>query len=220
MKFKKTVIKKNKIFGNSSQLIIACLKDRNSYTGFISCGEINNDKFNIIFKDIPAVFGKNGLGKSKEGDNKTPEGIFKITGAFGSTKPSFKLNIPFHITSQYDYWIDDPNSKDYNTLVYFQGDPDSKWNSYERLNNPLYKYAIIYDYNKECISGLGSALFIHIWKNPEVPTSGCTAVSEKDLMKIIKWLDINKNPILIQGCMNEKIFIQDNMNEIKEFLWH
>ena len=210
MKFKKTVIKKNKIFRNSSQFIIACLKDRNSYKGFISCGEIKNDQFKPILKDIPAVFGKNGLGKLKEGDNKTPEGIFKIIGAFGGTKPSFQLNIPFHITSQYDYWIDDPHSKDYNTLVYFQGDPDSKWHSYERLNNPLYKYAIIYDYNKEGIPGLGSALFIHIWKNPEVPTSGCTAVSEKDLIRIIKWLDINKNPILVQGCINE----------IKEFLWH
>ena len=127
----------NSILRNSSQFISASLKDRNSYQGSISCGEMKDDKLELILKDIPAVFGKKGLGKSKEGDHKTPEGIFKITGGFGSRKPSFQLNIPFYTTSQHDYWIDDPDSKDYNTKVHFEGDPDSKWNSYERLNHPL-----------------------------------------------------------------------------------
>jgi L,D-peptidoglycan transpeptidase YkuD (ErfK/YbiS/YcfS/YnhG family) len=32
-----------------------------------------------------------------------------------------------------------------------------------------------------------------------VPTAGCTVMSEKEMKEIIKWLDASKKPLLIQG---------------------
>ena len=44
--------------------------------------------------------------------------------------------------------------------------------------------------------GAGSCIFIHIKK---VPTAGCTVMSEPQIKEIIQWLDINCNPLLVQG---------------------
>jgi D-alanyl-D-alanine dipeptidase len=37
---------------------------------------------------------------------------------------------------------------------------------------------------------------MHIKK---VPTAGCTVMNEKEMKEIIKWLDADKNPLLVQG---------------------
>ena len=44
----------------------------------------------------------------------------------------------------------------------------------------------------------GSLIFFHIWRNPNKGTAGCTAVSGKNILKILKWIDVSKNPIILQ----------------------
>jgi hypothetical protein len=39
---------------------------------------------------------------------------------------------------------------------------------------------------------------LHVWKGPEIATSGCTAMSEKNLLDIIRWLDPARHPLLVQ----------------------
>jgi len=44
----------------------------------------------------------------------------------------------------------------------------------------------------------GSCIFIHVQKSKDAPTAGCTSMRLEDLKVIAKWLDREKNPILIQ----------------------
>ena len=79
-----------------------------------------NQNFHLIYKDFNEIcyIGKNGMTKAKrEGDLKTPIGIFKLGIAFGIHKKD-EININSSINyikiNKNLYWVDDVNSKYYN----------------------------------------------------------------------------------------------------------
>jgi L,D-peptidoglycan transpeptidase YkuD (ErfK/YbiS/YcfS/YnhG family) len=43
---------------------------------------------------------------------------------------------------------------------------------------------------------------MHIWKEENVPTAGCVAMSEENILKILDWLDPAASPIIITGIRN------------------
>lgn len=85
-----------------------------------------------------------------------------------------------------------------------KGDHDKNWTIYEKLKIPEYKYAAVINYNigPDRIVGNGSAIFLHI-AGSKGYTSGCTAVSEADLLTILKWMNGDKKPIIVQGTLSE-----------------
>ncbi|MBS4174230.1 L,D-transpeptidase family protein [Bacillus sp. FJAT-49736] len=159
--------------------------------------EKQKGKWVKVGSSMQAVIGKKGAGKTKEGDALTPRGTFLLGTSFGwGTKPS-GLKYPFRSVTKNDYWIDDVKSPDYNKWINYKGDPYKRWRSFERLTHPLYKYAVVIRYNDDpIVKGAGSAIFLHIKKSSTRYTLGCIAISEKDLLKVIKWLDTKKKPII------------------------
>lgn len=135
-----------------------------------------------------AFIGKNGVGKSYEGDGKTPEGIYRFLFAFGS-KPKPKTSFPYIQIHQNHYWVDDSDSVYYNQLVNIK-DVRKDWSSAEHMMEhlPSYHYGLVLDYNKECIPGKGSAVFLHC-----LPTegAGCIAVSEEEMYFILEKIEID-----------------------------
>jgi L,D-peptidoglycan transpeptidase YkuD (ErfK/YbiS/YcfS/YnhG family) len=67
-----------------------------------------------------------------------------------------------------------------------------------------YKYFAVVEYNTvNPLPGAGSAIFLHVWKDQNNPTTGCTAFSEENLLKIIRWLDPAQKPVLAQFPTND-----------------
>ena len=165
------------------------------------------DRFEKNFEDIDVVFGRNGLYKEMEGDGKSPTGAYEIPYAFGADDLQEELMISYKVMTEYDYWVDDVESEDYNDLRYTIEDPYSIWKSFERMNIPSYRYGFVIDYNKEDIKGIGSAIFFHVWQDENTYTSGCTATSEDDILKLMKWLRDNKSPVIVQG--DEAYFMEE-----------
>jgi len=158
------------------------------HKGILVCPELGS---------FPVTIGKAGLTANKqEGDKATPIGTFTLTEAFGLL-PKPPTRLPYRQISSHTLCIDDPSSCHYNTLVEENQIP-SDWLSCERMASftPQYHYGIIID------SPLGSCLFIHVWKTPNTPTAGCIALSEKNLLKILAWLDPAERPQLIVGFQN------------------
>jgi hypothetical protein len=61
------------------------------------------------------------------------------------------------------------------------------------------KWMILVEHNyPQAVPGRGSAIFLHAWSDPEVPSEGCTMVAMEDLYRILLWLDPGKNPELVQ----------------------
>ena len=145
------------------------------------------DEFN--FK---CCIGKNGLTfKKKEGDQKTPKGIFKIENLYYRKdrikKPKTLLKC---IEIKKDMgWCDDINfEKKYNKLCKI-----NKKFRHEKLKRKDHKYDLLipikYNFLKP-IKGLGSCIFIHLTNNYK-PTAGCIALKKKDFLIMLKL--INKN---------------------------
>jgi L,D-peptidoglycan transpeptidase YkuD (ErfK/YbiS/YcfS/YnhG family) len=102
----------------------------------------------------------------------------------------------------YDIWVDDPQADDYNRWTKIQETKAASYEMMKREDNQ-YKYGIVIEYNTDpIIKGNGSAIFLHIWKGEGIPTAGCVAVSEEDIVKILDWLDPVAAPLIFIGIRN------------------
>jgi L,D-peptidoglycan transpeptidase YkuD (ErfK/YbiS/YcfS/YnhG family) len=149
-----------------------------------------------MFKSsFKAVIGKNGmvLGKDKkEGDLKTPAGLYPIGETFGTHPLALKMDYKY-ITAD-DKFIDDVNHAHYNSWV--SGPTDAK--SYESMLTEPYTYGAVIKYNMNpTTAGAGSAIFIHLWQSPNSPTTGCIALDKKHLLIMLRWLDKNQHPYIL-----------------------
>jgi L,D-peptidoglycan transpeptidase YkuD (ErfK/YbiS/YcfS/YnhG family) len=155
-------------------------------------GAIWKPMFATSFK---AVVGKNGIAlakEKKEGDLKTPAGLYPIGNAFGTHPLALKMDYKY-ITAD-DKFIDDVNHEHYNSWV--SGPTDAK--SYESMLIEPYAYGAVINYNMNpTIAGAGSAIFIHLRRSPNSPTAGCIALEKKQLLMMLHWLDKNKHPYIL-----------------------
>ena len=155
---------------------------------------ILKNKERLKYKDFQfkCVIGKSGKIKNKkEGDKKTPKGIFSLGNLFyrydKKKKPETKLKC-VKINKMMG-WCDDPvSNKNYNKLIKI----NKKTNfSYEKLfrKDSIYDYLIPINYNtKKRLSGNGSAIFIHLTKNFK-GTLGCVALKERDFLILAKLIN-------------------------------
>jgi len=201
----------------TTQLIKVTTKGWNTKYGKLQRYEKNKKGDWIkVGKSIDIILGRNGLGWGlglhtipkdakyikKEGDGRSPAGLFYLGNGFGYK--DFKINFPYEKYSRTDHCVDDSKSKFYNTII------DSKkvkkdYKSFEhmKLRNNLYKYGITVKHNPENIPQSGSCIFVHIKNKKGTGTAGCTSMSEQSIVRILKWLDEDKNPLLLQLPQSE-----------------
>ena len=136
--------------------------------------------------------GKAGIKKkTKEGDQVTPKGIFKVIKIYYRKDKIKKIISPIkkiQIKKNMG-WCDDPKSDLYNQQIKLP----SKF-SYEKLyrKDGLYDIILVLNYNTSpIVKKKGSAIFIHIAKRKFKPTEGCIGLKKNDLIKLLK--KIKKN---------------------------
>lgn len=152
-----------------------------------------------LINSYEATIGRNGVAaknQKKEGDGKTPSGIYEITALFGKSKPE-GASMPFIKTHSLLRCVDDPNSSYYNLII-----DSSKtivdYNSSEEMlrEDGLYDIGAVIDYNREGKKGAGSCIFMHIANKEWGPTAGCVAFKKEDMEQIASMLSKNKTPII------------------------
>lgn len=139
----------------------------------------------------PGYVGKRGLGKEREGDWKTPVGVYHFTHAFG-INPDPGCKMPYHQLTEDDYWSSDerPGMR-YNEFVKISEVPglDKKPSEHLAGFTVHYRYCLNISWNTECIPGRGSAIFVHCF-GPQKPYSGgCVTLPEakmKEVMCLVK----------------------------------
>ena len=143
--------------------------------------------------ECPGIIGLEGLGKTKEGDNKTPIGDFGITTAFG-IKENPGTSIPYIEADENTYCCGDENF--YNQMIDISEHPHDCSDGEHIIDySPEYNYGIFIDYNKDGTPGLGSAIFFHC-AGANTYTGGCIAVSEENMVTILKALEANARIII------------------------
>jgi D-alanyl-D-alanine dipeptidase/L,D-peptidoglycan transpeptidase YkuD (ErfK/YbiS/YcfS/YnhG family) len=189
--------------GESEQLIFVSNMDSPSFHVMIHTLGKKSGGWHTAFPGFDGLIGEKGfapIGEKREGDGKTPSGIFPLGTAFGYDA-SVATKMPYRQAADDDFWVDDVNSEDYNKWV--QGEPNAtSWEKMKREDDQ-YKYGVVIEYNTHpIVKGNGSAIFLHVWKSKE-PTSGCVSTSEEMVLKILGWLDPTKKPLVIMGTESE-----------------
>ncbi|MFL2525662.1 MAG: L,D-transpeptidase [Pelagibacteraceae bacterium] len=137
-------------------------------------------------KRYKCALGKNGIAKrKKEGDKKTPAGLFSLGKVYYRKDKirHLKTNLRKIVIKKKMAWCDDPNNKFYNKLT-FTNDK-SKEKLYRKDN--LYNIIVVINYNiKPIIKNKGSAIFIHLARKNYSGTMGCIGLKKKDLLDILK----------------------------------
>jgi D-alanyl-D-alanine dipeptidase len=144
----------------------------------------------------------NGAPVKKEGDKKSPAGIFNIGTAFGyaDKKEAAWIKNPYIRAFDTLICVDDMHSSNYNRLV----DKDSAktdYNSFEFMHRKdnYYKWGLFINHNSgKVVAGDGSCIFMHIWKNDHEGTDGCTAMQEVNILRVLHWIKVDDKPLLVQ----------------------
>lgn len=133
-----------------------------------------------------AYVGKNGLGKTGEGDNKTPVGTLHVLNAFG-VKPNPGTTIPY-IKVTPSVFACDENCQYYNKII----DTDVVHHKCKGEDMyhivPQYNYGLATDFNEACVYPKGSNIFIHV-KGSRPYTAGCIAIDEEHMVEILTHCD-------------------------------
>jgi L,D-peptidoglycan transpeptidase YkuD (ErfK/YbiS/YcfS/YnhG family) len=161
--------------------------------------EKHHSSWRQAMEPMNAVVGRNGFakaGEKREGDGRTPSGLYRLGMAFGYA-PSAATKMPYRQALADDLWVDDASAPDYNRWV---KQNETRALSYEKMkrDDDLYQYGIVIEYNTDpVVKGYGSAIFLHIWAGAKSSTAGCVAVSEEDILKILAWLDPAAYPVIL-----------------------
>ena len=141
-----------------------------------------NDAWSLTL-DTEAFIGRNGMGKTREGDGKTPYGDFGITKAFGIL-PNPGTTLPYTNISPTTYACDEDCAY-YNTIV----DTGETGHACKGENmfafTPEYNYGLVTSYNDSNVRNAGSAIFIHC-KGMKPFTGGCIALDEADVKSLLR----------------------------------
>ena len=152
---------------------------------------------------VPARPGTTLTPVKREGDQKTPAGIFRLGECLGYA-PRLTVNskLSYRQIVESMQGVDDPASRYYNHIVDTAAIAPAEidWKSYEimRRSDERYKWLMLIGHNPENIPGLGSLIFLHLWRDQAAGTAGCTAVSEASILTVFQWLDPTLNPVIVQ----------------------
>lgn len=140
--------------------------------------------------------------RKKEGDGKSPAGIFPFLKAFGHpTAPkgySQKENLPFLVVDSHQC-VDDAKSPYYNQVVDPEATGGVTWNSAEKMKIDLYEMGLVVGHNcPKAKPGMGSCIFYHLQRGPGDPTSGCTSMDAGSLSALLLWLRRDAEPVVLQ----------------------
>jgi D-alanyl-D-alanine dipeptidase len=211
--------------GHSTQMLVVTTSGWNAVEGRLQRFEraTAKEKWRPAGEPIAIVVGKSGLGwgigviddpgvrdtgdpVKKEGDGRSPAGVFALGTAFGyAAQPLPGLKLAYLNLSPSIECVDDVGSKHYNRIVDHNVVPPD-WNSSEKMRNTgeSYRWGIVIDHNG--IDGDssspeprgGSCVFLHIWHSHDQGTAGCTAMSQAELETLLTWLDPARKPLLVQ----------------------
>ncbi len=170
----------------ADQVLIVAAHEKT--TAWISMHEKDeNGEWKMILS-TPGYIGRNGLGKTREGDGRTPVGSFSFNRAFGIA-PDPGCAIPYVQADEDSYWsCDMRRGMRYNELVSLEELPELNTAVSEHIVDCEYEYqyCLNISYNAEGRSGAGSAIFLHCLGSRRPYTGGCVAIPMDQMLFVMQ----------------------------------
>jgi D-alanyl-D-alanine dipeptidase len=202
-------------FAESLQAVVVTTNDWSAIQGTARLYERKDQKskWKGVGDDFPVVIGRSGLAWSldsapegpveskKEGDGRSPAGLFPLTSAFGRPEMPQGTRLSYTKLDNYSECVDDAASTHYNKLVGRLQVGNFDWKSSEKMLEigPAYDLGLFVAHNSYPVRRSdGSCIFLHVWTDASTGTAGCTAMERENLKRILAWADPAKNPYLVQ----------------------
>jgi L,D-peptidoglycan transpeptidase YkuD (ErfK/YbiS/YcfS/YnhG family) len=202
---------------DSGQLVLVVSENDSTPRAILTAFERSGGQWVLVFS-CPAVVGTHGMGwgrglqraddsdpsepVKREGDGKSPMGVYPLVRAWGYLPAdSVRTSFPYERTTSSLICVDEARSEHY-AMVLDRGQVSASVDSlpsHEDMlrRDDLYKYVILIGYNTpNAVPGAGSCIFLHVWRGEKSSTSGCTAVGEENIVRMLGWLDPLKNPLI------------------------
>ena len=138
---------------------------------------------------IAVALGRGGiLANKREGDGGTPKGTFRPRRLWwrADRHPRPRTFLPIRAIRAEDAWCEDPRSRHYNRPVKL-----GREQSGDRLKRTdhLYDFIVEIDHNASPrITGLGSAVFLHLAREDFSPTAGCVSMTSSAMRQLLRRL--------------------------------
>lgn len=213
----------------NQQMVLVLSSDWNANQGVLLRFQYTNQQWMPIGTSFPVSLGKNGAAwgegiihpsvhdgvMKKEGDMRSPAGIFQIGYSFGYAK-RLNSSYPYRALTKDDYCIDNSQSPYYNQIIDHQQisfdiakDSTEPMRRDIHLNgDQLYKLGFVLDYNPQNTPKLGSCIFVHLRTQNNATTAGCTSMGEENMQQILIWLKQKYHPVFvllpIEGYQQQK----------------
>jgi L,D-peptidoglycan transpeptidase YkuD (ErfK/YbiS/YcfS/YnhG family) len=204
-------------FTKSLQAVVVTTKNWDAATGTAALYErksANSDDWKRVGENFPVVVGRNGLAWAElltgdldmakikqEGDGNAPAGLFPLVSAFGTATKPAGVALPYTKLDKFTECVDDVKSNFYNRVVNRMQVGNFDWKSSEKMlaGGDKYTLGVFVAYNTYPVErGRGSCVFLHVWKDANSATEGCTSMERRNLERIVAWLSPAKNPYLVQ----------------------
>ncbi|MFE1313668.1 L,D-transpeptidase [Streptomyces sp. NPDC058755] len=138
----------------------------------------------------------------QQGTYTTPSGTYSITEGFGVQAGG--TSMPYHVVNSSDWWVEDPQSKFYNSRHSATGADFPLTEAGDRGSEHLVNYptqyakALVIDFNRwPATPGRGAGIFLHV--NGNGATAGCVSVPRATMDQIMGWIRPGAHPRIAIG---------------------
>lgn len=194
------------------QLVVSVAPSWNASGGRLQCFRLEGRGWVAEGSSWPVLYGRSGLvwgrgvlgnegltPQKVERDGRSPAGVFRVGKIYTyDAELPRGADYPFRTVGEGDAWIDDPLSANYNRhLVIDDLLHPPAWFAKGKMRHGdfAYRWLVEIRHNSDPpVAGAGSAIFFHIRRGENRPSSGCTTMAEGHLRQLIGWLRVSGAP--------------------------
>lgn len=131
-----------------------------------------------------AALARPGEPVKREGDTKTPAGIYRLGATFGFDAAERAGHM--QLTPGVEFCVDDTGSPHYGRIVK-RSEAGAGTRGENMGAEPLYRRGLVIDYPPNAADKAGSCIFLHIWAGAGQGTAGCVAMPEPGVARLQEW---------------------------------
>ena len=202
----------------SRQLVLVTVDNWNADHGVLRTYErVAGGAWHVVGAARPVTIGKAGaawgLGlhavqttgpRKREGDNRSPAGVFRIGTAFGYAAHAATA-LPYRALRASDWCMDVSGSPHYNRIVdaevvgaeAVKGSSEPMRRDLHADGDQRYRLGFVIEHNVQAAPEGGSCIFAHLWKSPADATAGCTAMAPPVMQSLLAWLTPQDHPVFV-----------------------
>jgi len=205
-------------WSNAGQMILVTVPDWNTIEGTLHAYQRDDGgAWHEVGAARPVVIGKSGAAwgiglnpaqhdgpQKREGDGRSPAGVFRIGTAFGYAAHA-DTALPYLALTATDWCMDVSGTPLYNRIAdtakvgatALKGASEPMRRDLHFHGDQAYRLGFVIEHNPDGVPNGGSCIFAHLWSSPTTGTTGCTAMTPDSMQHLLAWLKPEEHPVFV-----------------------